>query len=135
MIVKKSDKKIVFLFKQKTAYEMRISDWSSDVCSSDLVSRLAGSPNARGFDRSFALLPGAHNHFGKGGFGPDDHPNTAALYSQNGVRVGVDRKCVVYGKSLSVRVDFGGILLFKTNISTYYIHITSKIFYTFFFFI
>src|SRR3546814_7113144 len=26
-----------FLFKQKTAYEMRISDWSSDVCSSDLA--------------------------------------------------------------------------------------------------
>src|SRR3546814_1160832 len=29
-----------FFFKQKTAYEMRISDWSSDVCSSDLLSRL-----------------------------------------------------------------------------------------------
>src|SRR3546814_5695498 len=28
----------VFFFKQKTAYEMRISDWSSDVCSSDLLS-------------------------------------------------------------------------------------------------
>src|SRR3546814_6765989 len=31
-----------FFFKQKTAYEMRISDWSSDVCSSDL----AGSPGS-----------------------------------------------------------------------------------------
>src|SRR3546814_17096808 len=30
-----------FFFKQKTAYEMRISDWSSDVCSSDLVLRMA----------------------------------------------------------------------------------------------
>src|SRR3546814_10450070 len=29
-----------FFFKQKTAYEMRISDWSSDVCSSDLHYRL-----------------------------------------------------------------------------------------------
>src|SRR3546814_7395072 len=28
---------VIFFFKQKTAYEMRISDWSSDVCSSDLV--------------------------------------------------------------------------------------------------
>src|SRR3546814_10597195 len=28
---------LVFFFKQKTAYEMRISDWSSDVCSSDLI--------------------------------------------------------------------------------------------------
>src|SRR3546814_1621834 len=30
---------IVFFLKQKTAYEMRISDWSSDVCSSDLLFR------------------------------------------------------------------------------------------------
>src|SRR3546814_3622158 len=29
-----------FFFKQKTAYEMRISDWSSDGCSSDLIERL-----------------------------------------------------------------------------------------------
>src|SRR3546814_2285614 len=32
---------LLFFFKQKTAYEMRISDWSSDVCSSDL---LVGTP-------------------------------------------------------------------------------------------
>src|SRR3546814_3835273 len=32
----------VFFFKQKTAYEMRISDWSSDVCSSDLAMEAAG---------------------------------------------------------------------------------------------
>src|SRR3546814_5037216 len=30
-----------FFFKQKPAYEMRISDWSSDVCSSDLGDRIA----------------------------------------------------------------------------------------------
>src|SRR3546814_20079828 len=30
---------LFFFFKQKTAYEMRISDWSSDVCSSDLDAR------------------------------------------------------------------------------------------------
>src|SRR3546814_9739995 len=30
---------LFFFFKQKTAYEMRISDWSSDVCSSDLKQR------------------------------------------------------------------------------------------------
>src|SRR3546814_9213137 len=29
--------RVLFFFKQKTAYEMRISDWSSDVCSSDLA--------------------------------------------------------------------------------------------------
>src|SRR3546814_14995721 len=32
---------VFFFFKQKTAYEMRISDWSSDVCSSDLLVILA----------------------------------------------------------------------------------------------
>src|SRR3546814_3625246 len=31
-----------FFFKQKTAYEMRISDWSSDVCSSDLANIAQG---------------------------------------------------------------------------------------------
>src|SRR3546814_7994956 len=36
----------IFFFKQKTAYEMRISDWSSDVCSSDLSP--AGRPRLRG---------------------------------------------------------------------------------------
>src|SRR3546814_15158397 len=35
---------IIFFFKQKTAYEMRISDWSSDVCSSDLLQSLNVRP-------------------------------------------------------------------------------------------
>src|SRR3546814_3330455 len=39
---------VVFLFKQKTAYEMRISDWSSDVCSSDLI-KAVGQRRARHF--------------------------------------------------------------------------------------
>src|SRR3546814_5753009 len=37
---------LFFFFKQKTAYEMRISDWSSDVCSSDLVDREAATAQA-----------------------------------------------------------------------------------------
>src|SRR3546814_4995573 len=41
-----------FFFKQKTAYEMRISDWSSDVCSSDLL--LQGPPGP-----ALRLGPGA----------------------------------------------------------------------------
>src|SRR3546814_1304938 len=36
-----------FFFKQKTAYEMRISDWSSDVCSSDLAGAVPGRPRDR----------------------------------------------------------------------------------------
>src|SRR3546814_3806469 len=35
---------VFFFFKQKTAYEMRISDWSSDVCSSDLGIRMQTRP-------------------------------------------------------------------------------------------
>src|SRR3546814_4665743 len=42
----------VFFFKQKTAYEMRISDWSSDVCSSDLVlSRYGGESDGVALDK------------------------------------------------------------------------------------
>src|SRR3546814_2378849 len=44
---------VFFFFKQKTAYEMRISDWSSDVCSSDLPERrwagVADGPGLRDF--------------------------------------------------------------------------------------
>src|SRR3546814_20706808 len=36
-----------FFFKQKTAYEMRISDWSSDVCSSDLCGEVRGGDGRR----------------------------------------------------------------------------------------
>src|SRR3546814_3421408 len=39
------------LFKQKAAYEMRISDWSSDVCSSDLPERAGGRGPAVAADR------------------------------------------------------------------------------------
>src|SRR3546814_16316626 len=46
---------LVFFFKQKTAYEMRISDWSSDVCSSDLI----GGQPGEGQRRKRRFLPGA----------------------------------------------------------------------------
>src|SRR3546814_7539416 len=48
---------VFFFFKQKTAYEMRISDWSSDVCSSDLLQALAASAyqEARTTGQSFAI--------------------------------------------------------------------------------
>src|SRR3546814_10778187 len=38
---------IFFFFKLKTAYEMRISDWSSDVCSSDLFSAYQAAPGVK----------------------------------------------------------------------------------------
>src|SRR3546814_12708339 len=64
---------VVLFFKQKTAYEMRISDWSSDVCSSDL---LAGKPfigpagqifdralGEAGIDRAKVYVTNAVKHF------------------------------------------------------------------------
>src|SRR3546814_9489931 len=48
----------LFFFKQKTAYEMRISDWSSDVCSSDLT--------------GYAILPSEDHDATIGQVGPDD---------------------------------------------------------------
>src|SRR3546814_1836851 len=48
-----------FFFKQKTAYEMRISDWSSDVCSSDLVQRFNPIRFRHG-PRRFRQLPFYH---------------------------------------------------------------------------
>src|SRR3546814_1486106 len=50
----------ICFFKQKTAYEMRISDWSSDVCSSDLLQlfRRGGRPGQQA--DGVAILPGHH---------------------------------------------------------------------------
>src|SRR3546814_6694399 len=48
----------VFFFKQKTAYEMRISDWSSDVCSSDLpgINELVGAGLLKDDDSDLAQV-------------------------------------------------------------------------------
>src|SRR3546814_6242342 len=46
--------RVFFLFKQKTAYEMRMSDWSSDVCSSDLI--ISCAPDVRGKNISSTMI-------------------------------------------------------------------------------
>src|SRR3546814_3802747 len=51
----------VFFYKQKTAYEMRISDWSSDVCSSDL-GPTAWHCDQRGREQAFLPLPPRWRH-------------------------------------------------------------------------
>src|SRR3546814_2946716 len=54
---------IIFFFKQKTAYEMRISDWSSDVCSSDLLftPEMAGQLDRDRPRAATALAPESEN--------------------------------------------------------------------------
>src|SRR3546814_14625607 len=49
----------MFYGKQKTAYEMRISDWSSDVCYSDLALRQGRVTEAALFDRDYQPIPGS----------------------------------------------------------------------------
>src|SRR3546814_4773863 len=77
---------IVFFFKQKTAYEMRISDWSSDVCSSDLFPKPSAQPPSTVYWNALAtwgiLRPGpnaraisraqAHRLLGSGKTATDD---------------------------------------------------------------
>src|SRR3546814_9626836 len=72
MQVSSSDTMCVVFFKQKTAYEMRISDWSSDVCSSDLDiprHRRRGGKRGYGDRRGVEQRPGkllhrpSPNHF------------------------------------------------------------------------
>src|SRR3546814_20710952 len=52
---------VIFFFKQKTAYEMRISDWSSDVCSSDLKANSLFSCIVSPIPHASSNLPGRHN--------------------------------------------------------------------------
>ena len=42
----------IFFFKQKTAYEIKECDWSSDVCSSDLTKKLAIMPGNNNIDKA-----------------------------------------------------------------------------------
>src|SRR3546814_4138556 len=55
-----------FFFKQKTAYEMRIRDWSSDVCSSDL---LPGSTEVPEIKIAHMCTPAEHTEYGMKGMG------------------------------------------------------------------
>src|SRR3546814_21104042 len=69
-------------FKQKTAYEMRISDWSSDVCSSDLNA----GPDASAALRQLVALTGApvtSTLMGLGAF-PSDDPKWLGMLGMHG---------------------------------------------------
>src|SRR3546814_3226713 len=99
---------LFFLFKQKTAYEMRIRDWSSDVCSSDLDQGAAERGAVEdlecdGSDVDLDPVHGAASIWRDGRSGCDAVLGSAGPFDGDG-----DRKSVVSGKSVSVRVDLGG---------------------------
>src|SRR3546814_4204846 len=79
---------VFFFFKQKTAYEMRISDWSSDVCSSDLLHALVGDAAPA----SHAHAVGALAHAAKGRVDLGDLGDRAATQRSEARRVG--KECV-----------------------------------------
>src|SRR3546814_17006243 len=115
-----------FFFKQKTAYEMRISDWSSDVCSADLLAgkrmmlliMIVQEPNR------CAKIPAGHTCYNGVGIwdgctaflnrrhGVPLRASTISSWS-DGIGAKADRKSVVKGKSVSVRVDPGGRRIIK----------------------
>src|SRR3546814_1045625 len=111
---------VCFCCKQKTAYEMRISDWSSDVCSSDLRAAQARSDfTLRGGEEDLSAQ--CLRIFCQMALGHDlAHPAVLLWHAMAGVgrapgvavRSGstafLDRKSVVSGKGVSVRVDLGG---------------------------
>src|SRR3546814_19075409 len=57
---------VVFFFKQKTAYEMRISDWSSDVCSSDLRIGREAAAVVADFDFDLVARLARRDRYGRG---------------------------------------------------------------------
>src|SRR3546814_13801914 len=110
----------MFFFKQKTAYEMRMSDWSSDVCSSDL----AGVGRAR--RGGHRLAPSPVPRLAPPRPGAIDRRSTVRRPAARAFRAPVrsgrafrrrrgDRKRVVQGKRVFVSVDSGGRRITKKN--------------------
>src|SRR3546814_8441734 len=112
MIIKLIDRiDFFFFFKQKTAYEMRISDWSSDVCSSDLD--IVDHPDhEETAEYQHEPLPYRARHQQVDGNRHPDEPGPdrgqQREESHGHAAEQGDRKSVVSGKRVSVRVDLGG---------------------------
>src|SRR3546814_2310192 len=104
-----------FFYKQKTAYDMRISDWSSDVCSSDLHrhAELAAQLVDQLLQVALFLRVQAggrlvqHQQARLGDHAARDLQPPLVPVGQ------VDRESVVEGKSVAVRVDLGGRRIIK----------------------
>src|SRR3546814_15462654 len=104
----------VFFFKQKTAYELRISDWSSDVCSSDLHIQALVIEQRHGDGRGTEQID-QREHCPIPAQAPCQQTGIGAKHGQHPEQ---DRKSVVEGKSVSVRVDLGGRRIIKTKNQT-----------------
>src|SRR3546814_19822597 len=106
---------------QKTAYDVRISDWGSDVCSSDLrpARRSADGHHACAVHPGDGDLLRAHRSRAVAAARRARHPVDAA---ERG-----DRKSVVSGKSVSVRVDLGGRRSIKKTNSHYISSVSSTL--------
>src|SRR3546814_18962800 len=111
---------VFFFFEQKTAYEMRISDWSSDVCSSDLRSRTNSTKHFNQLASSRKLpsaMPLSRRKRTKACLTrmrrktPSFRTTTISRSSKT------DRKRSVEGKSVSVRVDRGDRRITNKNTS------------------
>src|SRR3546814_2868227 len=102
---------LFFFFKQKTAYEMRISDWSSDVCSSDL--RLA-SLRAEGGPLVPVIITSSSNI----NLPAPTHLMNLEKFRRSKIGRASCRESVV-----SVRVDLGGRRIIKKKINNTLHHI------------
>src|SRR3546814_12475935 len=115
-----------FFFTQKTAYEMRISDWSSDVCSSDLVRarhrqalcpRLDGQGDDRlcraRSDRQRQIVARRRLHRRPRHLEKMERQQRRLDHVPAPGGEGLDRKSVVTGKSVSGRVNLGGLRIIK----------------------
>src|SRR3546814_11514928 len=100
----------VFFCKQKTADEMRISDWSSDGCSSDLLDRSREAGRARAFRQRSG--GGAAREQRPVSAGPDQGQEHGNQYHRSEERR--------VGKSVSVRVDLGGRRIIKKQTQRQY---------------
>src|SRR3546814_9462685 len=105
---------VVFFFKQKTAYEMRISDWSSDVCSSDLGGAEFGVFLRRDVDADHAIDAGL-GAFGGEPFGAADR-HRIGITHQDERRFGValaegggDRENVGGGRAFGEAAQVRGL--------------------------
>src|SRR3546814_3800466 len=92
---------VVFFFKQKTAYEMRISDWSSDVCSSDLFE-----------DEAVAVILGFQRVQNRGQGAGELDVDDGADDLGDAARGGASGRCLLKSGGLLRRCGFlGGSLL------------------------